>query len=426
MAHFELVGSFIELAGHVGTFVKLDSITLVSYLSRITVTNSTCQKMNPASSMAVGHGPRAVLLAMPLGDYSVVAGVFHMRAKGALQQVTYWVLRAAVSFGSADLCRRAMAYLLFARMWQCGGFLASLYEKCKTIAEDRSSFLSVIKLLKREECDMGAVNYHLINSKMLDRRKAGASPSEIFYEITTLYPAHDLPVNEKVELSGTLLKCLTREERMDLCRLFIQEQVLDQRNRLNRWGTVTAQSSQIDTGYIAQHLVSLQTQIPGQGMRGKGDDLSDGSEVKSANFLDSLDKKGATAPSWNFTAVTQEIMEKFLTYDSLFLLSMDLNTLNKFRVRIWKIDISKHDVLRNRYIEWMNKLGYPKFRDADRPSVNFQLFPPHSGTEETHARHGNGRANGFSSIQIPLENHAGAELIFRADDTANGVEISVF
>ncbi len=46
-------------------------------------------------------------------------------------------------------------------------------------------------------------------------------------------------------------------------------------------------------------------------MRGKGDDLSDGSEVKSANFLDSLDKKGATAPRWNFTAVTQEIMEKF-------------------------------------------------------------------------------------------------------------------
>ncbi len=62
----------------------------------------------------------------------------------------------------------------------------------------------------------------------LDRRKAGASPSEIFYEITTLYPAHDLPVNEKVVLFRTLLKCLTREERMDLCRLFIQEQVLDQ------------------------------------------------------------------------------------------------------------------------------------------------------------------------------------------------------
>lgn len=107
---------------------------------------------------------------------------------------------------------------------------------------------------------MGAVNYHLINSKMLDRRKAGASPSEIFYEITTLYLAHDLLVNEKVELSGTLLKCLTREERMDLCRLFIQEQVLDQRNRLNRWGTVTAQSSQIDTGYIAQHLLCLSSQ----------------------------------------------------------------------------------------------------------------------------------------------------------------------
>ncbi len=206
----------------------------------------------------------------------------------------------------------------------------------------------------------------------------------------------------------------------------IQEQVLDQRNKLNRWGTVTAQSSQIDTGYIAQHLVSLQTQIPGQGMRGKGDDLSDGSEVKSANFLDSLDKKGATAPRWNFTAVTVEIMERFLSYSSLYLLSMDLNPNQMFRVRIWKIDISKHAILRERYIDWMNKLGYPKFSDAARPSANFQLFPPHSGTNETFARHGNNRSNGFRAIEIPLENYPGAELIFRADDTENGVVISVF
>ena len=90
-----------------------------------------------------------------------------------------------------------------------------------------------------------------------------------------------------------------------------QEQVLEQRKKLTHWSTITAQSSQIDTGYIAQHLVSLQTQIAGQGMRGKGDDLCDGSEVKSANYLDSLDKKGAVAPRWNFNAVTIDIMERF-------------------------------------------------------------------------------------------------------------------
>ena len=47
-------------------------------------------------------------------------------------------------------------------------------------------------------------------------------------------------------------------------------------------------------------------------MRGKGDDLCDGSEVKGANFIDSLDKNGATAPRWNFNSVSVEIMETSL------------------------------------------------------------------------------------------------------------------
>ena len=67
----------------------------------------------------------------------------------------------------------------------------------------------------------------------------------------------------------------------------IQEQILDQRDKLRFWRNVTKQAAQIDTGYIAQHLISLITSIPGGGMRGKGDDLADGSEVKSANFIDS-------------------------------------------------------------------------------------------------------------------------------------------
>ena len=124
-------------------------------------------------------------------------------------------------------------------------------------------------------------------------------------------------------------------------------------------------------------------------MRGKGDDLCDGSEVKSANFLDSMDKKGAVAPRWNFTAVTKAIMERFLEYPSVYLLSMDLNSNNKFRTRIWKVNVQKHETLKERYIEWMNKLGYRKFSNNNEESVNFQLFPPHSGTEETFARHRN-------------------------------------
>ena len=176
----------------------------------------------------------------------------------------------------------------------------------------------------------------------------------------------------------------------------------------------------IDTGYIGQHLVSLQTKISGQGMRGKGDDLIDGSEVKSANFLDSLDQKGATAPRWNFTANTIEIMERFLLYQSTYLLSIDRSPQKLIRVRIWKVDIRNHSILSKRYKEWMDKLGYPKLKDTNRPSVNFQLFPPRNETNENFARHGNGRSNGFSKLEIPLENVPGSELIFHAEENHDG------
>lgn len=268
--------------------------------------------------------------------------------------------------------------------------------------------------------------YSFLEESINSGRASGDSICDTMRQITKAIPAHEFAVHEKVNLSSRILSLLTVEERKLLAIQLLEEQVVGQREKLNHWSTITAQSSQIDTGYIAQHLVSLQTQIAGQGMRGKGDDLCDGSEVKSANFLDSLDKKGAVAPRWNFTAVTRQIMERFLEYPAVYLLSMDLNSHGKFRTRIWKVYVSRHEVLKARYIEWMNKLGYPKFNAGGEESVNFQLFPPHSGTEETYARHGNGRANGFSKLEIQLEDESCSELIFRADEKDDHIEISKF
>ncbi len=244
--------------------------------------------------------------------------------------------------------------------------------------------------------------------------------------ITNHIPIRTLTVADRVKIANKILSVLSVEERKDLAIQLLEEQVSKQRDKLNHWSTITAQSSQIDTGYIAQHLVSLQTQIAGQGMRGKGDDLCDGSEIKSANFLDSLDKKGATAPRWNFTAVTRQIMERFLEYPAVYLLSMDLNIQGCFRTRIWKVNVTKHTILKERYIEWMNVLGYPKFASEKEESVNFQLFPPHIQTEENFARHGNGRKNGFPKLEIPLENCEGSKLIFRADEVDGKIIISKF
>lgn len=244
--------------------------------------------------------------------------------------------------------------------------------------------------------------------------------------ITDHIPVRTFTVEERVKIASKILSILSIDERKELATQLLEEQVSEQREKLNHWSAITAQSSQIDTGYIAQHLVSLQTQIAGQGMRGKGDDLCDGSEVKSANFLDSLDKKGATAPRWNFAAVTRQIMERFLEYPAVYLLSMDLNSQGNFRTRIWKVDVTKHIILRERYTEWMNVLGYPKFDSKKEESVNFQLFPPHIKTEENFARHGNGRKNGFPKLEIPLENCEGSELIFRADEVDGRIVISKF
>lgn len=255
----------------------------------------------------------------------------------------------------------------------------------------------------------------------------GVGIDDIMNSVTSNIHAHDLNVDEKVRVSSHILNMLSKDERRTLSMYLLEEQVLEQRKKLTHWSTITAQSSQIDTGYIAQHLVSLQTQIAGQGMRGKGDDLCDGSEVKSANYLDSLDKKGAVAPRWNFNAVTIDIMERFLTYPAVYLLSIDLNPQQCFRTRIWKINVSRHTVLKNRYEEWMQKLGYHKLRGEMSGQANFQLFPPHNGADENFARHGNGREDGFSKIRIELENPSeGAELVFRADECNGKMVISQF
>lgn len=257
-------------------------------------------------------------------------------------------------------------------------------------------------------------------------KKENQKINDIVSDITKRFNIRQLSVDERVTLSKVILETLSEQDRMELAKKLLKEQVVEQREKLSIWSTLTSQTAQIDTGYIAQHLVSLVTQIPGQGMRGKGDDLIDGSEVKSANFLDSLDKRGAVAPRWNFTAVNVAGMEAFLEYDKLFLVSMDLNTNEKFRVRIWKVNVKEHNVLKQRYIEWMNKLGYPKFQNTTgRPSVNFQLFPPRNKTNENFARHGNGREDGFQKLKVELENTQGSELIFHAEEDMNG-EIQIY
>lgn len=149
-------------------------------------------------------------------------------------------------------------------------------------------------------------------SSLINHNTPADEVNGLLEKATSMLTIDEVTIQDRVRIATYALKLLSREQRKELARILIEEQIVNQRKMLSHWGTLTAQSFIIDTGYIAQHLVSLQTQISGQGMRGKGDDLCDGSEVKSANFIGSLDKKGKTAPRWDFSANNVAKMEQFL------------------------------------------------------------------------------------------------------------------
>lgn len=78
--------------------------------------------------------------------------------------------------------------------------------------------------------------------------------------------------------------------------LFVKPRVL-----MRRWAAVTQQTSQARLAYPGQHLASVVTGVPGTGTAARGEDLLDGSEVKSCSKADQLGKCkdcAARVPAW--------------------------------------------------------------------------------------------------------------------------------
>ena len=203
---------------------------------------------------------------------------------------------------------------------------------------------------------------------------------------------------------------ISREEQINLIKLVIENIIVQNKVLMNRLQKITNQPAQLDSGYIGQHLVSIVTKIKGGGFRGKGLDLSDGSEIKTANFLDSLDAHNQVAPRWNFQANSREDIDSFLKYPAIYLVSID-NPIDCYRFRIWKTIPQNTTILKERYLEWIDKLAIEKLKS--RQGINFQLFPPKPSENDRKAmaRHGNGRNNGFAKLEIPLEDDASSLIL---------------
>ena len=112
------------------------------------------------------------------------------------------------------------------------------------------------------------MNIDLLKNEILqlynDEKKLGKPISEIFDVIFNNIENYNFSVSDKVIISEYILNLISEAERLELCKNLLEEQIINQRKKLEKWSLITAQSSQIDTGYIAQHLVSLRTCIPGQ------------------------------------------------------------------------------------------------------------------------------------------------------------------
>jgi|SRR5579872_3270897 len=154
-----------------------------------------------------------------------------------------------------------------------------------------------------------------------------------------------------------------------------------------KWSGITGQSPQLDSGYIAQHLISLLTNKKGSGWRGKGLDLSDGSEVKCASSVDGVD-----VPRWNHNFAKPEKVDEWFTAPTIYYVLFDSITRDspKVRVRIWSVTPASDKAYTTVLSRW---------RDLPNRSYNFQLHPPVFKAT-------NVGTNNCGDLELPLMFHA--------------------
>src|SRR5258708_7374455 len=94
-------------------------------------------------------------------------------------------------------------------------------------------------------------------------------------------------------MTGALIAASTEEILRDL--------FVSPRAAVRKWAEITEQTAQAKTAYLGQHLASVLTGIPGEGTAARGNDLVDGTEVKTCSRADqpgSCKKCDAPVPAW--------------------------------------------------------------------------------------------------------------------------------
>lgn len=136
------------------------------------------------------------------------------------------------------------------------------------------------------------------------------------------------------------------------------------RKNLYKWSQITEQTAQVRLAYPGEHLASVISNVPGTGSAARGDDLSDGTEVKTCSRADQLsecrscgtkvlvwqeecpecgseDINIKTDSHWIFSITSQKELELYRDVVPRLLLLMfdrESHETDKVRLRAWEVD----------------------------------------------------------------------------------------
>lgn len=160
------------------------------------------------------------------------------------------------------------------------------------------------------------------------------------------------------------LKLITISDNIKMAKVLLTELVLEPRLNAIKWSRITKQTPNIKVGYPGQHLASLVTGITGERTGARGNDLRDGSEVKSCSRIDQLDScSKCKAPVARLESECSECGCKDIDRknDSKWLFTIrNENDLKLLTKQIRRIILILGD--------------YPNFSAGDFETIRFQVF----------------------------------------------------
>lgn len=185
----------------------------------------------------------------------------------------------------------------------------------------------------------------------------------------------------------------TFETSIDLIKECITDLFLTPKALIDKWSKITNQTSQVRIAYPGQHIASVITGIKGKGTAARGDDLSDGSEVKTCSRVDQLsecnncgakvliwqkecpickskDFNIKTDSHWIFSITTEDELNLLLgKVPRIILLLFDKEkpAINIVRLRAWVIE-PKNDYVNQFFSDYFYNNFQKKSKEGKKPA----------------------------------------------------------